>query len=180
MSSAIISGVVFGSISTQTSVPLFTSTPNRLYFAKIHKDAIIPKKATSEAAGFDFYSPIDEKLDSKERKLIKSGIKTIIPKGYYLQLAPRSGLAFKNGIQVLAGVIDSDYRGEIGIILYNSGNEPFVIKKGAAICQGILFKLPELPVKELTVDEYDAESTIHSDERGTGGFGSTDSKLNTQ
>jgi dUTP pyrophosphatase len=153
---------------------------NKLIFTKIHKDAIIPKKATSGSVGYDFYSPIDFVLPPGERKLIKSGIKTLIPKTHYLQLAPRSGLAFKHGIQVLAGVIDSDFSDEIGIILYNSDKKTdLVIKQGQAICQGILLENKDIIKKEYTVEEYNLEAAKRSFDR-LGGFGSTDVKTNTQ
>ena len=78
-----------------------------------------PTKGTNQAAGYDLYAAQNAEIDPLKRALIKTNISIAIPKGYYGRIAPRSGLAYKNGIDVMAGVIDSDYRGDVGVILYN-------------------------------------------------------------
>ena len=128
-----------------------------------------PALSTAGSAGVDIRAYLNEKvvLDPLERKLIPTGLKVEIPLGYEIQIRPRSGLAYKHGITVLnsPGTIDSDYRGEIGVLLINLSNEAFEIKNGERIAQMILAK-HEVPnfiqLKELS-----------SSERGEGGFGST-------
>tara|TARA_Y100000813_G_scaffold4451_2_gene3281 strand:- start:1368 stop:1805 length:438 start_codon:yes stop_codon:yes gene_type:complete len=128
-----------------------------------------PALATAGSAGVDIRAYLNEKviLNPLERKLIPTGLKVEIPLGYEIQIRPRSGLAYKHGITVLnsPGTIDSDYRGEIGVLLINLSNEVFEIKNGERIAQMILAKY-EVPnfiqLKELS-----------SSERGEGGFGST-------
>ena len=85
----------------------------------------IPAKGTGFSAGYDLYAAESGEIDPLKRFLIKTNISIAIPKGYYGRIAPRSGLAYKNGIDVMAGVIDSDYRGDVGVILYNTGIEVF-------------------------------------------------------
>jgi dUTP pyrophosphatase len=110
-------------------------------------------------------------LCPKGRILIKTGIKVAIPKGFCLQITPRSGLALKHGITITnsPGIIDSDYRGEIGIILHNLGNEPFEIKLGDRIGQAVLVPVTQASFQEITEEEFEQQET----ERGDGGFGST-------
>ena len=105
-----------------------------------------------------------------ERKLIPTGLKVEIPLGYEIQIRPRSGLAYKNGITVLnsPGTIDSDYRGEIGILLINLSSESFEVISGERIAQMVLAK-HELP-------QFVKQNTLESSERGEGGFGSTGKK----
>jgi len=107
---------------------------------KLSENATIPTQGTVFAAGYDLYAAEDAVVVSGTRKLIKTNISMEITPGYYGRIAPRSGLAYKNGIDVLAGVIDSDYRGDIGVILYNTdANIDFHVKKGDRIAQ-IIFE----------------------------------------
>lgn len=131
-----------------------------------------PIYATQGAAGFDFTSREDITIPRYDTKLIPTGIKMSIPEGYAIQVASRSGLALKSQVFVLnaPGIIDSDYRGEIGVILTNAGHEPFVINKGDRIAQGVLIKVEQA---EFTIlDSLEGQET----QRGSGGFGSTGSK----
>jgi dUTP pyrophosphatase len=131
-------------------------------------NAKIPTKGTEDSAGYDLYSLNDYYVYPQERTNIRTGIVLEIPKGIYGRIAPRSGLANKNGIDVLAGVIDSDYRGEIGVILYNTSKDQiFTIKRFDRIAQIIFEKY----------FEFEFESVEHLEEstRGSGGFGSTGS-----
>lgn len=143
-----------------------------LKFKKLDPDAIIPTRGSEEAAGVDFHAMKDFILQPGERMLVKTGLGVAVPKGTYLRIAPRSGLAFKHGIDVLAGVVDSDYRGEVGVILINT-NAPSTgrsvqFKAGDKIAQGIVERIELLdPVEVENLDE-----TV----RGEGGFGSTDKK----
>lgn len=127
-----------------------------------------PKYAHEGDAGLDLYSSIDCKLKPFERKLISTGIKVSIPKGYAGFVQPKSGLAIKNGISIVntPGLIDSGYRGEVCAILINlDPKNSFEIKKGDKICQLVIHKVEE--VKLEIVENLD--KTI----RGEGGFGST-------
>ena len=133
---------------------------------KLSENATIPTQGTSFAAGYDLYAAEDAVVVCGTRKLIKTNISMEITPGYYGRIAPRSGLAYKNGIDVLAGVIDSDYRGDIGVILYNTdANIDFYVKKADRIAQ-IIFEACYF-VTLNNVDNLD--NTL----RQAGGFGST-------
>jgi dUTP pyrophosphatase len=133
---------------------------------KLSSDAIIPTKGSEYSAGYDLYSIEEYELKSFERKPFKTGIAIAIPKGLYGRVAPRSGLAVKKGIDVLAGIIDQDYRGEILVVLINLGNEAVKINKGDKIAQIIFENYTSVKMNE--VNELD--ETV----RGESGFGSTD------
>ena len=133
----------------------------------LNPDAIVPKYQTEEAAGFDLHSIEEKTIKAGERDVIKTGLAVALPKGYELQVRPRSGLALKNGITVLntPGTVDSDYRGELMVILLNTSNEDFAVKKGDRIAQAI--------IKEILQADFAVVDELDSTERGTGGFGST-------
>ena len=133
---------------------------------KLSENATIPTQGTSFAAGYDLYAAEDAVVVCGTRKLIKTNVSMEITPGYYGRIAPRSGLAYKNGIDVLAGVIDSDYRGDIGVILYNTDkNIDFTVKKGDRIAQ-IIFEACYTATLN-TVENLD--NTL----RQGGGYGST-------
>ena len=133
----------------------------------LNPDAIIPKYQTEEAAGFDLHSVEEKTVKAGEREVIKTGLAVALPKGYELQVRPRSGLALKNGITVLntPGTVDSDYRGELMVILFNTSKEDFAVKKGERIAQAI--------IKEILQADFAVVEELDSTERGVGGFGST-------
>lgn len=129
----------------------------------------LPFYATVGSAGMDLKANLESPviLAPMERKLISTGLKIQLPQGYEAQVRPRSGLALKHGISVLnsPGTVDSDYRGDIGVILINLSNTPFEIVPGERIAQLVIAKHEQItwiPVE--TLDESD---------RGEGGFGST-------
>ena len=132
----------------------------------------LPAYATELSAGMDLRANIDESitLNPMERRIIPTGLYMALPPGYEAQVRPRSGLAFKHGITVLnsPGTIDADYRGEIGVLLVNLSNEPFVITEGERIAQMVV--MPYLSV------EFEEVETLNETERGEGGFGSTGRK----
>jgi len=138
-----------------------------LKIKKLTSEAIIPAYQTKEAAGFDLHSIEETVINPGERKLIGTGLAFEIEFGYEVQIRPRSGLAYKHGITVLnsPGTIDSDYRGEIKVLLINHGNEPFEIKKGERIAQAVI--APVVQAKIVEVEE------LSDTQRGAGGFGST-------
>lgn len=133
------------------------------------KDLSLPNYATAHSAGMDLMAALSEDMVIKkgERKLVKTGIAIALPDGYEAQIRPRSGLALKNGITVLntPGTIDADYRGEIGVILINLGDEDFVISRGMRIAQMI--------VASYVQGEFILVDDLESTARGEGGFGST-------
>lgn len=138
---------------------------SQLQVRLLSDDATVPTRGTQHAAGYDLSSAEFNEVPARGRKLIKTDIAVAVPSGTYARVAPRSGLAFKHGIDVMAGVIDEDYRGAVGVILYNTSDEPFSVSVGDRIAQLILEKIetPEVTVVE-ELDETD---------RGEGGFGST-------
>ncbi|MFC0875185.1 dUTP diphosphatase [Saccharicrinis sp. FJH2] len=129
----------------------------------------LPAYSTVLSAGMDLRANIDEPitLNPLDRALVKTGLFIELPEGYEAQIRPRSGLAYKKGITVLntPGTIDADYRGEIGVILVNLSNEPFVVNDGERICQMVI-------AKHETVDWHEVE-LLEETERGAGGFGHT-------
>ena len=131
-----------------------------------------PKLETLGSAGADLRAFVNESITLKpfERRLIPTGIKIELPNGYEAQIRPRSGLAYKNGISVLnsPGTIDSDYRGDVGVILINLSKENFVINNGDRIAQMVIAK-HEHPL-------FIESTELNISERGEGGFGSTGKK----
>jgi len=135
-----------------------------LFVKKLKEDAVVPTRATPGSAGFDLSSLGSLKIPSKGRAVVSTGISIKLPHGTYGRVAPRSGLAYNFGIDVLAGVIDADYREEILVILYNSGDLDFDVEKGQRIAQ--------LIVEKIDMPEVEVVSHLSETER-RGGFGST-------
>ena len=137
---------------------------------RIDKELPLPKFETPNSAGIDLRSVEDLVLRPGERYAVDTGIKIEMPCGYEAQVRPRSGLAIKKGITVLntPGTIDSDYRGEIKVILINLSNEDFYVKKGERIAQ-LVFKKVEQP----NFIEVSSETELEDSQRGEGGLGST-------
>jgi dUTP pyrophosphatase len=136
---------------------------------KLHSDVNLPAYETSGSSGMDLQAYISEEIILKpgERKLIPTGLSIAIPENLEIQIRPRSGLAYKKGISVVntPGTIDSDYRGEIKVLLINLGKEDFIIKKFERIAQMVVCPI----TKVLLSETNDLPDTI----RGEGGFGST-------
>ena len=132
-------------------------------------DLPLPEYATVQSAAVDLLAAVTEDvvLAPGARTLIPTGLAIALPDGYEAQVRPRSGLALRNGITLLntPGTIDADYRGEIGIILTNLGQEDFTVERGMRIAQMLI-----APVTRLT---WNAVSSLDKSERGSGGFGST-------
>ena len=131
------------------------------------KNFDLPEYATQGSSGVDLRSSEDYIIKPFERALVATGIKLAIPAGYEVQVRPRSGLALKHGIIIpnAPGTIDSDYRGEVKVILMNLGREDFIIKAGDRIAQMIL-----APVAKISWEEC---AELEETARGSGGFGST-------
>ena len=141
----------------------------KIYVQKTSEKTAFPSYMTPGSSGLDLRASIEEPmtLEPFERKLISTGLKLAIPQGYEGQVRPRSGLALKHGITTLnsPGTIDSDYRGEVKVLLINLGSAPVVINSGDRIAQLVIAPVVQAELEE--VDELDDTS------RGEGGFGHT-------
>jgi len=131
---------------------------------RLHPDAKVPSLGTEHAAGFDLYSVEDIELQPGERAAVGTGISIQIPEGMVTLFWDRSGMGFK-GVHRFAGVIDSDYRGELKVILFNSTRESFKINKGDRICQAI--------IQDYYTPDFKEVEDLDNSVRGDGGFGST-------
>ncbi len=132
---------------------------------KIKDNAVIPKYAHKGDAGVDLYSTEDYTLKPEESILVSTGVSMAIPDGYVGLIWDRSGLAVKNSLHVLAGVVDSGYRGEVCVVLKNLGHEDFKVTKGMRIAQMLI-----QPVMSAEIEESDS---LEETSRNEGGFGST-------
>ena len=141
----------------------------KVLIKKLNPAVKLPKYETSGASGVDLIAFIEEAIDLKPKQsaLIPTGLFVAFSKDFEIQIRPRSGLAAKNNISVLntPGTIDSDYRGEIKVIIYNHGSENFLINNGDRIAQMIL-----TPVLKMELEEV---NNLPKSIRGEGGFGST-------
>ncbi|NXJ05407.1 DUT protein, partial [Odontophorus gujanensis] len=146
-----------GSVAGEPSV--------RLRFTKLSDNARAPSKGSARAAGYDLYSAYDCVIPPMEKAVVKTDIQVALPSGCYGRVAPRSGLAAKHFIDVGAGVIDEDYRGNVGVVLFNFGKETFEVKKGDRIAQ--------LICERIFYPELEEVQALDDTERGEGGFGST-------
>lgn len=134
---------------------------------RVKDESLLPKYATEGSSGVDLKASEDGFIDSNGYKLVKTGIFLELPQGVEAQIRPRSGLALKHAVTVLnsPGTIDSDYRGEIGVILINFGKEKFFYKKGDRIAQMIFTPVLKGVFKKVDI--------VEDTERGSGGFGHT-------
>ena len=141
----------------------------KILIKRLNKKAKIPKFETSGSSGMDLSACIEDPIEIKpgNKALIPTGLAIAVPKGYEAQIRPRSGLAIKKGISVLntPGTIDSDYRGELKVILINLGNERFTVENDSRIAQMVI-----CPVVNIQFEEV---KELSETTRGQGGFGST-------
>lgn len=152
-------------VQSFSRMPSVEETSLVLKYTKVNPDAFPPTKGSLKSAGYDLKSAEDIAVPARGKALVDTGIKIELPEGCYGRIAPRSGLAVKNFIDVGAGVVDEDYRGVLKVVLFNHSDSDFEVKKGDRIAQLICQKIyyPELEeVQDLT-------DTV----RGEGGFGST-------
>ena len=138
---------------------------SQLRVLRLSDESFLPKRGTSYAAGLDLFSPVNATIQPGERLLIKLGISLELENGTFGHILPRSSLSLKNGIHVGAGIIDSDYRGNVGVLLFNLSSEPFHINREDRIAQLIVKRYEMVEPEEI----FESSST----ERGSGGFGST-------
>ncbi|XP_067634437.1 deoxyuridine 5'-triphosphate nucleotidohydrolase [Eurosta solidaginis] len=136
-----------------------------LRFAKLTEHALAPVRGSEFAAGADLRSAYDMVVPARGKAIVKTDLQVQVPEGSYGRVAPRSGLAVKNFIDVGAGVVDEDYRGNLGVLLFNHSDVDFEVKRGDRIAQFICERIfyPEL-------EEVDK---LNDTKRGAGGFGST-------
>lgn len=138
---------------------------HQLKVKKLSEFAVTPKRASASAAGYDLFAAESKVIEATSNGVVKTDISIALPSGTYGRIAPRSGLAVKNFINIGAGVIDQDYRGNIGVVLFNHSTNNFIVNKGDRIAQLIIEcnMTPEV-IETDNLDETD---------RGAGGFGST-------
>src|SRR4029078_6338824 len=136
-----------------------------LRFKQLDPRAVLPKRGSALAAGLYVCGIEELEIAPKQRVMARTGLAVAIPPGFYGRIAPRSGLAAKNGLDVLAGVIDSDYRGEVCCLLYNTSDETIKLAAGSKICQ--------LIVEQIITPEAEWTTDLDETARGAGGFGST-------
>ena len=134
---------------------------------RLHPDAKIPVKTTEGASCFDLSAVEDGVIPPGGRALIKTGLAMAVERGFEVQVRSRSGLALKHGVSVLnsPGTVDSDYRGEVGVILINNGDKPFSFSRGDRVAQAA--------VVQVAIGRIEEVQTLEDTERGVGGFGST-------
>jgi len=139
--------------------------PPKVRIQRLHEAASMPVRATAGASGLDLCAVESARVDPGERVLVRTGLAIEIPVGFEGQVRPRSGLAARSGVTVLnaPGTIDSDYRGEVCVLLMNHGREPFAIRAGDRIAQ--------LVVAPVARAELVEASQLGATERGSGGFG---------
>ena len=142
----------------------FTSIDS-LRFKQLDPRAVLPRRGSTRSAGLDICSIDDVEIGPRQRVAARTGLAVAIPPGFYGRIAPRSGLAAKNGLDVLAGVIDSDYRGEVQCLLYNTSDETIILPAGNKICQ--------LIVEQIIMPQAEWATDLDDTARGAGGFGST-------
>ena len=142
---------------------------------KLNPDAIIPTYAHPTDAGADISALEETKIEPGETKIVKTGIAVAIPAGYEIQIRPRSGLSVKTKLRIpnAPGTIDTEYRGEIGVPICNTGDVPYVIEKGMKVAQMLIAPTPMIKWDEVTTVEE-----LGTTSRGEGGFGSTDKAAN--
>ena len=140
-------------------------------FKKLTQSAKLPCYGSEFAAGMDIYSSNEEIIEIRpgQRKMIPTGLSMSFDNiNYYIRIAPRSGLTVKNSIDVGAGVIDFDYRGEIKVVLINNGSEDFIVTKHMKVAQMV----PTMSISPINVKISEVEEQTET-QRGSGGFGST-------
>ena len=131
----------------------------------LSENATVPTRGSNESAGWDLYAAEDTIVPARGKAIIATDIAVAITTGYYGRIAPRSGMSWKNHTDIGAGVVDSDYRGPVGVVLFNHGENDLEVKVGDRVAQLILERIAFADIEEVT--ELDETS------RGAGGFGST-------
>mmetsp|Transcript_58520 Transcript_58520/g.104052 ORF Transcript_58520/g.104052 Transcript_58520/m.104052 type:complete len:366 (+) Transcript_58520:136-1233(+) len=163
----------FGSTGVNTSVQGQTAhvpaaEPEKadvMQVKRLSPNAVLPVRGSADAAGFDLSAAMEVVVPAGGKAIIKTGLSIAIPRNTYARIAPRSGLAVKKMIQVGAGVVDYDYRGEVGVVLFNHGKEDFSVAQGDRVAQLVLERISMASCVEV--------ESLEETARGAGGFGST-------
>jgi dUTP pyrophosphatase len=144
---------------------LFGKRP-KIVFEKTHQNAILPSKKFPQDVGWDLYAVEDATIPAKSQNVVNIGLKlAYLDKGYWFKIESRSGLAFKDNIVAFQGVIDNNYRGNVGIKLFNFGDKDYHVKAGDRVAQMVIY---------MENVEFDVEwGSVVQTARGSGGFGST-------
>ena len=142
------------------------------HIRRLNPNAVVPKRGTKDSAGYDLSSAEHCIIPAKGKGIVKTGLAMPLPEGVYARIAPRSGLAAKRFIDVGAGVVDRDYRGEVGIVLFNHSDSDFVVHQGDRIAQLILEKIATPEIQEV--------QNLDDTSRGESGFGSTGVHVKTE
>lgn len=145
--------------------PALNASDPPLKVQRLHDKAVLPKRGSQLSAGYDIAAGEAGVVPAHGIAIIKTGLKMAIPEGYYGRVAPRSGLAVKKFIDTGAGVVDADYRGELGVVLFNFSDKDFSVVPGDRIAQ--------LLIEKISMGNLVEVSSLDKTERGTGGFGST-------
>ncbi|KAI8979560.1 dUTPase-like protein [Mycotypha africana] len=141
------------------------NAPCQLLIKRLSEHAKLPTRGSAAAAGYDLYCAHDITIPAKGKTIVATDISLAIPMGHYGRVAPRSGLASKHHLDTGAGVIDADYRGPLGVLLFNFSDIDYQVKRGDRIAQLIIEKISTPEVVEV--------ESLEESERGHGGFGST-------
>lgn len=160
-----VAGQVQPSLTNPVDAAAAVSICQQMQVRKNRPEAVMPVRGSEFAAGFDLAAAQATIVPAGGKAIVSTGLSIAIPEGTYARIAPRSGLAAKKMLQVGAGVVDYDYRGEVGVVLFNHGTEDFPVAVGDRIAQLILEQVSMAPCIEV--------ETLDSTERGAGGFGST-------
>lgn len=145
--------------------PCKEQLPVSLMFSKLSEKAIAPSRGSIGAAGYDLYAAHDVSIPAQGKAIVKTDIAVALPEGWYGRVAPRSGLSWKHHLDIGAGVIDSDYRGNVGVILFNLSHVDFDVKQGDRIAQ--------LIIQRICTPELEEVESLDETTRGAGGYGST-------
>jgi dUTP pyrophosphatase len=148
-----------------TYIMSVASALSRLEVKLLSSKAVLPTRGSPFSAGLDLHAAADLVIPPNTRALVPTDLSVACPENTYARIAPRSGLALKHGIDTGAGVVDADYRGPVGVILFNFGDKDFVVKQGDRIAQLIL--------EQIVMPDVVAVQDLSETVRGEGGFGST-------
>lgn len=132
---------------------------------KLKDTAVLPVYQTVGASGFDLVAAETLEIPAHQTGLVSTGLAMELPPGYEIQIRPRSGISLKTPLKVLLGTLDADYRGPIGVIVYNASNNPETVVQGTRIAQGVLQAVPQA--------NFQLVEDLSETKRGEGGFGST-------
>jgi len=138
-------------------------------FKKLNENAVVPTRGTTGSVGYDLFTVEDVQIAPKETVILKTGLSVEIPNEYEVQIRPRSGVSVKTDLIVMLGTIDSDYRGEIGVIVKNIGETVYALEKGYRIAQAVINKCE--------IVEFELVDELSETKRGSGGFGHTGTDL---